>query len=95
MFHILFRRAAPIVLVLLLTLTFAGPAAASPGEGPELGVWAEVWSWMVSLWEGTEGDRGLGIDPNGLTSDGDRGPEIDPDGLNDEGDRGLGIDPNG
>lgn len=91
MFHTLFRRGVPVVLALLLTLSFAGPVAAAPVEaGPVVSVWEEMWGWFASLWEG---DRGLGLDPDGST--GDRGPEIDPDGLDDEGERGAGLDPNG
>lgn len=82
MFHTLFRRGVPVVLALLLTLSFAGPAAAAPVEaGPVVAVWEEMWGWFASLWEG-DGDRGLEIDPNGLDDegDGDRGLELDPNG---------------
>ena len=80
MFRTLFRRGVPVVLALLLTLSFAGPVAAAPvEEGPAVAVWEEMWEWFASLWEG----------------DGDRGPEIAPDGLDEEGERGAGLDPNG
>lgn len=96
MFRTLFRGGAPVVLALLLTLSFTAPVAAAPAEeGPVLAAWGEIWEWVASLWEGEGTDRGLGLDPNGSTSGGDRGPELDPNGLNDEGDRGLGLDPNG
>ena len=85
MFHTLFRRGVPVVLALLLTLSFAGPVAAAPVEaGPVVSVWEEMWGWFASLWEG---DRGPEIDPNGAPAgepDGDptgeRGPELDPNG---------------
>ena len=81
MFRTLLRPGVSVALALLLTLSFAAPAAAAPAEeGPVLAVWGAIWEWVASLWEGEEGDRGLGLDP---------------DGLNEEGDRGLGIDPNG
>lgn len=81
MFHTLFRRGVPVVLALLLTLSFAGPVAAAPVEvGPVVSVWEEMWGWFASLWEG---DRGPEIDPNGepyVDPAGERGPEIDPNG---------------
>lgn len=92
MFRTLFRPGVPVVLALLLTLTFTAPVAAAPvEEGPVLAAWGEIWEWVASLWEG---DRGPEIDPDGSTS-GDRGLGLDPNGVNEEGDRGLGIDPNG
>lgn len=91
MFHTLFRRGVPVVLALLLTLSFAGPVAAAPVEaGPVVSVWEEMWGWFASLWEG---DRGAGIDPDGQPT-GDRGPEIDPNGLVYT-ERGPELDPNG
>jgi hypothetical protein len=94
MFNTLFRRGVPVVLALLLTLSFAGPVAAAPVEaGPVVAVWEEMWGWFASLWEGEEGDRGPEIDPNGQPT-GDRGPEIDPDGLIYV-ERGPELDPNG
>lgn len=91
MFRTLFRPGVPVVLALLLTLTYTVPAAAAPvEEGPVLAMWGEVWEWVASLWEG---DRGPEIDPDGNPT-GDRGPEIDPDGLV-YGERGPEIDPNG
>lgn len=101
MFRTLFRRGVP-VLALTLLLLGAAPAAAQTSF---LDRWDGFWGWLVSFWydgetgEG-EGDRGLGLDPDGLTSGGNRGPELDPNGLategeGEEGDRGLGADPNG
>jgi hypothetical protein len=92
----LFRRGVP---ALLLTLFLAGAAPAAAADWSLLDRWdSGLWGWVVSLWsddETGEGDRGLGADPDGLTSGGDRGPEADPDGETGEGDRGLGADPNG
>lgn len=107
MLRSLLRRSVP-ALVLILTLSGAVPAVAAPAEDP----WRGFWNWLVNLWmadeasEGdrgleldpdglTVGDRGLELDPNGVTSEGDRGPGADPDGLTSEGDRGLEADPNG
>jgi hypothetical protein len=94
MFHTLFRRGVPVVLALLLTLSFTGPVAAAPiEEGPVVTVWEEMWGWFASLWSG-DGDRGLGLDPDGLTGDGDPGLGLDPDSLAYI-DRGSDLDPNG
>lgn len=84
------RRGAP-VLVLILALGLALPR---PAEAGDWTLWDTAWSWLVNLWS-ADGERGLGLDPNGTTDDGDRGLEIDPDGLTSGGDRGLEIDPNG
>lgn len=95
MFRNLFRRGVP-ALVLTLALAAAAPAAAA--DLSVLDRWEGLWGWVVSIWsadEGGEGDRGLELDPDGLTSGGDRGPELDPDGQTGEGDRGLELDPNG
>jgi hypothetical protein len=75
----LFRRGIP-VLVLLLALAGAVPAAAQPSF---LDRWDGLWGWVVSVW------------CDGETGDGDRGPGADPDGVTEEGDRGAGADPNG
>ena len=94
MFRNLFRRGIP-VLVLILVLAGSAPAIAQPSP---LDRWEGLWSWVVSFWwdGGTgEGDRGAGLDPDGLTTGGDRGPELDPDGTDDDDDRGAGLDPNG
>jgi hypothetical protein len=95
-FRNLFRRGIP-VLVLLLALAGAAPAAAQPSFPDR---WDGLWGWVVSLWsdgETSDGDRGLGLDPNGLASGGDRGAAADPNGSTstEEGDRGAGLDPNG
>jgi hypothetical protein len=87
MFRNLFRRGIP-VLVLILVLAGAVPAAAQP-SAPDR--WERIWGWLVSFWydgETSEGDRGPELDPNGL-------PEPDPDDSAGGGDRGLGADPNG
>lgn len=94
MFRNLFRRGIP-VLILILALAGAVPAAAQPSF---LDRWDGLWGWVVGLWADDEtntGDRGPGLDPNGLTSGGDRGAGLDPNGTNEEGDRGLEADPNG
>jgi hypothetical protein len=94
MFRNLFHRGIP-VLVLTLILAGAAPVAAQPSF---LDRWGGLWGWVVSFWcddETGDGDRGLGLDPNGLTT-GDRGAGADPNGsTEDEGDRGAGLDPNG
>jgi hypothetical protein len=92
MFRNLFRPGIP-AFVLILVLAGAVPAAAQPSfldrrEG--------FWEWVVSVLLDGEtggGDRGLGLDPNGLTSGGDQG--ADPNGSTGEGDRGSELDPNG
>ena len=96
MFRTLFRRGIP-VLVLTLTLAGAAPAAAQPSF---LDRWDGLWGWVVSFWcddETGDGDRGPGLDPNGLTGGGDRGLGADPNGstTEEEGDRGPELDPNG
>lgn len=94
MFRNLFRRGIP-VLVLILALAGAAPAAAQP-LSPDR--WDDLWRWVVSFWWDGEtggGDRGPGLDPDGLTTGGDRGPELDPDGTDGDDDRGAGADPNG
>ena len=94
MFRNLFRRGIP-ALVLILTLSGAAPAAAQPSF---LERWDGLWGWVASLWcdgETGDGDRGLGLDPNGLTSGGGQGSGIDPDGSTGDDDRGLELDPNG
>lgn len=92
--NFLFRHGIP-VLVLTLVLFGAAPAAAEPSF---LDRWDGMWRWVVSVWseeETEDGDRGLGLDPDGLTI-GDRGPEADPNGsTSNEEDRGLELDPNG
>lgn len=92
----MFRRGVP---ALLLTLLLAGAAPAAAADWSFLERWdSGLWGWVVGLWsadETGEGDRGLGADPDGLTSGGNRGPEADPDGQTGEGDRGPGADPNG
>ena len=95
MFRNLFRRGVP-ALVLTLVLAAAAPAAAA--DLSVLDRWEGLWGWVVSIWsadEEGEGDRGAGLDPDGLTSGGDRGLGLDPDGQTGEGDRGAGLDPNG
>jgi hypothetical protein len=78
MFRNLFRRGIP-VLVLILTLAGAAPAAAQPLL---LDRWEGLWGWVVSFWDGETGG-------------GDRGPELDPNGTDDDDDRGAGLDPDG
>lgn len=95
MFRNLFRRGVS-VFVLILVLAGAAPAAAA--DFSLLDRWDGIWGWVVALWsadEGGEGDRGLEIDPDGLTVGGDRGLGLDPDGQTTEEDRGAGLDPNG
>jgi hypothetical protein len=95
MFRNLFRRGVP-ALVLTLALAVAAPVAAA--DLSALDRWEGFWGWVVNIWsadEGGEGDRGLGLDPDGLTSGEDRGAGLDPDGQTGEGDRGLELDPNG
>ncbi len=97
MFRTLFRHGVP-VLALTLLLLGAAPAAAQPSF---LDRWDGMWSWVVSFWsdgEAGQGDRGPGLDPNGLNAGGgDRGPGADPNGSTSEGegDRGPEADPNG
>ena len=91
----LFRRGIP-VLVLILTLAGAVPAAAQPSF---LDRWDGLWGWVVSLLcddESGSGDRRAGADPDGSTDeDGDRGAGLDPNGATNEEDRGTELDPNG
>lgn len=86
MFRNLFRRAVP-VLVLLLTLAGAVPAVA---QSPGVNLWDGAWRWVVSFWWDGEDDRGAGLDPNGSTTTSESEGESEGDG-----DRGAGADPNG
>ena len=95
MFRMTLRRFIPALIVTLL-LAAAAPAAASP---PAPGLWEGLRNWVVSF---LTSDRGLGLDPNGATTNGERGLGLDPDGSTTPspappgaGDRGLGADPNG
>jgi hypothetical protein len=92
----LFRRGIP-VLVLILVLTPALAGAAPAAQPSFLDRWDGLWRWVVSFYtdETSQGDRGLEIDPDGLTSGGDRRAGADPNGSTAEGDRGLELDPNG
>ena len=98
MFRNLYRCGIP-VLALTLALSLLGAAPAAAAEASFLDCWEGMWRWVVSVWstdETGDGDRGLGLDPDGLTAGGDRGPELDPDGsTTSEEDRGAGLDPNG
>jgi hypothetical protein len=97
MFRNLFRRGIS-VLALTLALSLLGAAPAAAAEASFLDHWKGVWCWAVSIWstdDTSNGDRGPGLDPDGLTAGGDRGPEADPNGSTTEDDRGAGADPNG
>lgn len=96
-------RRTVLALLVVFAMTAASPAAAA--QGPILDL-EGVWAWLIGLWSSDQ-ERGLGIDPDGLTTSNERGLEIDPNGLTvDRGpeldpdgatwcDRGAGIDPNG
>ena len=96
MFRNLFRNS---ICALLLTLLLAGSAPAAAADWSSLDRWdSGLWRWVVSLWSADEdgdGDRGLELDPDGLTSGGERGPGADPNGQTGDGDRGPELDPNG
>lgn len=88
-----FFRCAVSGLIVVLALAGAAPAAAIPIEDS----WRGVWNWLANVWmadEAVEGDRGLELDPDGLTL-GDRGLEADPNGLTVGSDRGPELDPDG
>lgn len=81
-------RRTVLALLVVFAMTAASPAAAAQGPILDLeGVWA-----LVCLWSSDQ-ERGLELDPNGLTTGNDRGLEIDPNGLTV--DRGPGLDPDG
>jgi hypothetical protein len=82
MFHRFARRGtAVLMLVLALALAGARPAAAQADS------FHAAITWLAGLWQaatagtGTvatpDGDRGAGLDPNGLV---DRGAGLDPNG---------------
>ena len=79
-----------MILALLVTFSMTIASSAAAAEGPILG-FEGIWNWLASFWSSDQ-ERGLGLDPNGLTVD--RGAGIDPDGATWE-DRGAGLDPNG
>ena len=99
-------------------LTLVGlPAQAQPRGASIATVASQAWQAFLDLLPGlpmkassvaaestTTGDRGAGLDPNGVDrgvdidpngTDVDRGVDIDPDGLATNGDRGADLDPNG
>lgn len=87
-----------VALLLLATLT-AGAAQAAPWSfsGPEPARVAAFWDWIVALFEGTTGDEGCSMDPNGGCLNGgtsDEGSGMDPNGLTCR-DEGCSMDPNG
>lgn len=97
MFRNLYRRGIP-VLALTFALALLGAVPAAAAEPSFLNRWEGMWRWVVSVWstdETGDGDRGAGLDPDGVTAGGDRGLELDPNGQTGEGDRGAGADPNG
>jgi hypothetical protein len=87
MFHRFLRRGtAVLMLVLVLALAGARPAAAQPAP------WRAAVTWLVGLWQAATGGLG-GVTTN---SNGDRGAGLDPNGgAAPNGDRGAGLDPNG
>jgi hypothetical protein len=83
-----FARRGTAVLMLVLSLALAGarPAAAQPAAA-QADPFRVAIAWLAGLWQaatastGTaatpDGDRGAGLDPNGLV---DRGAGLDPNG---------------
>jgi hypothetical protein len=94
-------RCTAVAASLAAVLTLAAPAhAASHARGTTGGSgWLDaVWHWVSGVWTspstphhsqipGLKSDKGLGIDPDGLTG------TTQP--ANSTTDRGLGIDPDG
>lgn len=84
MFH-RFARRGTAVLMLVLALALAGARPAAAQAEPFHAVRAAI-AWLTGLWQAAtadtattpDGDRGAGLDPNGLVAD--RGAGLDPNG---------------
>ncbi|HEX7186565.1 MAG TPA: hypothetical protein VF756_32395 [Thermoanaerobaculia bacterium] len=100
------RAATAAVLLLTLALPAATQAGQEPARSAHVqGIFDLLWKRLAAplfaLWEegglgmdpngGSNGDQGIGMDPDGSTTDG--GPGMDPDGSTTDG--GPGMDPNG
>jgi hypothetical protein len=85
-----------VALLLLVTLT-TGAAQAAPWSfgDPERSL-GSLWSWVVSLFQGSTAEE-CATDPDGDCPSGENseeGSSMDPDGLT-VGDEGSSMDPNG
>lgn len=84
------RLAAPLlVLVVLAAPTMALALPVQPGSGSARAWWGQLWEWVATWWEKTEGTDSYGGDDSppltapgscGLGDCTDAGPDADPHG---------------